>query len=100
GDGKGYISADGAVEEIPVDERGEPVGFSGITEDGVEFDSSDIAGDVTVVTSGTPAARPAASRRRTSRRSGRSTATTTSRSSASTSTTRPTRPNRSRRPTG
>ena len=49
GDGKGYISADGAVEEIPVDERGEPVEFSGITEDGVEFDSSDIAGDVTVV---------------------------------------------------
>lgn len=49
GDGKGYISADGAVEEIPVDERGEPVEFSGITEDGVDFDSAEIAGDVTVV---------------------------------------------------
>lgn len=49
GDGKGYISADGAVEEIPVEERGEPVIFSGMTEHGEEFDSADIAGDVTVV---------------------------------------------------
>ncbi|MGO2745590.1 TlpA family protein disulfide reductase [Microbacterium sp.] len=49
GDGKGYISADGAVEEIPVAERGEPVDFSGVTEAGAEFDSAEIAGDVTVV---------------------------------------------------
>ncbi|HWK76427.1 MULTISPECIES: TlpA family protein disulfide reductase [unclassified Microbacterium] len=49
GDGKGYISADGAVEEIPVAERGEPVVFSGVTENGDDFDSADIAGDVTVV---------------------------------------------------
>jgi peroxiredoxin len=49
GDGKGYISADGAVKEIPVAERGEPVEFSGVTENGDEFDSADIAGDVTVV---------------------------------------------------
>ncbi|MCC2030221.1 TlpA family protein disulfide reductase [Microbacterium sp. YMB-B2] len=49
GDGKGYISADGAVEEIPVADRGEPVVFSGVTENGDEFDSADIAGDVTVV---------------------------------------------------
>lgn len=49
GDGKGYISADGAFEEIPVADRGEPVVFSGITEEGEEFDSVDIAGDVTVV---------------------------------------------------
>jgi len=49
GDGKGYISADGAVEEIPIDQRGDAVQLSGVTEDGVEFDSADIAGDVTVV---------------------------------------------------
>lgn len=49
GDGKGYISADGAVEEIPVADRGEPVVFRGVTENGDEFDSADIAGDVTVV---------------------------------------------------
>jgi peroxiredoxin len=49
GDGKGYISADGAVEEIPVAERGEPVVFSGVTEDGEQFESAQIAGDVTVV---------------------------------------------------
>jgi len=49
GDGKGYISADGAVEEIPVADRGEPVEFSGVTEAGADFDSAEIAGDVTVV---------------------------------------------------
>jgi len=49
GDGKGYISADGAVEEIPIADRGEPVAFSGVTEHGEDFDSADIAGDVTVV---------------------------------------------------
>lgn len=49
GDGKGYISAQGAVEEIPAAERGEPVDFSGVTENGDDFDSADIAGDVTVV---------------------------------------------------
>lgn len=49
GDGKGYISADGAVEEIPVAERGEAVDFSGVTEDGAEISSADLAGDVTVV---------------------------------------------------
>lgn len=49
GDGKGYISADGAVVEIPEAERGEPIVFGGVTEDGEEFSSADIAGDVTVV---------------------------------------------------
>lgn len=49
GDGKGYISADGAVQEIPVAERGEPVVFSGVTEEGEQFESAEIAGDVTVV---------------------------------------------------
>lgn len=49
GDGKGYIAADGAWEEIPVDQRGEAVHFTGVTEDGEAFDSSDSLGDVTVV---------------------------------------------------
>lgn len=49
GDGKGYISADGAVVEIPVADRGEPVVFGGVTEDGEKFQSAQIAGDVTVV---------------------------------------------------
>lgn len=49
GDGKGYISADGAFKEIAVADRGEPVEFSGVTENGEDFDSADIAGDVTVV---------------------------------------------------
>lgn len=49
GDGKGYISADGAVEEIPADQRGEPVEFGGVTEDDEAFDSADVAGNVTVV---------------------------------------------------
>jgi peroxiredoxin len=49
GDNTGYVAADGAIVEIPVAERGEPVAFGGVTEDGEEFDSSDIAGQVTVV---------------------------------------------------
>lgn len=49
GDGKGYISADGAVVEIAPADRGEPIVFGGVTEDGEEFNSADIAGDVTVV---------------------------------------------------
>lgn len=49
GDGKGYISADFTVVEIPPEERGEPVVFGGVTEDGEEFTSDDTAGSVTVV---------------------------------------------------
>lgn len=49
GDDKGYISADGAVVEIPLSERGEAIEFTGVTEDGEDFTSADIAGDVTVV---------------------------------------------------
>ncbi|WP_426185027.1 TlpA family protein disulfide reductase [Microbacterium sp. TWP3-1-2b2] len=49
GDDKGYISADGAVVEIAPEDRGEPIVFGGVTEDGEEFRSADIAGDVTVV---------------------------------------------------
>ncbi|WP_300265264.1 TlpA disulfide reductase family protein [Microbacterium sp.] len=49
GDDKGYISASGAVVEIAPEDRGDPVEFAGVTEDGEEFSSADIAGDVTVV---------------------------------------------------
>ncbi|WP_144876882.1 TlpA disulfide reductase family protein [Microbacterium sp. 1.5R] len=49
GDNTGYVAADGAIVEIPVAERGEPVSFGGVTEDGEDFDSADIAGKVTVV---------------------------------------------------
>ncbi|WP_082297430.1 TlpA family protein disulfide reductase [Microbacterium sp. GCS4] len=49
GDNTGYVAADGAIVEIPVAERGEPVVFGGVTEDGEDFDSADIADKVTVV---------------------------------------------------
>ena len=49
GDGKGYISAKFTVIEIEPEDRGEPVAFGGVTENGDAFDSADIAGDVTVV---------------------------------------------------
>jgi peroxiredoxin len=50
GDDKGYIAADGfTVVEIEPADRGEPVEFGGVTEDGADFTSADIAGDVTVV---------------------------------------------------
>ncbi|MCI1017366.1 TlpA family protein disulfide reductase [Microbacterium sp. C5A9] len=49
GENTGYVAADGAIVEIPVDKR-EPVDdFSGITENGEQFDSSELAGKVTVV---------------------------------------------------
>ncbi|QNA91931.1 MULTISPECIES: TlpA disulfide reductase family protein [unclassified Microbacterium] len=49
GENTGYVAADGAIVEIPVAERGEPVEFGGVTETGEKFDSADIAGQVTVV---------------------------------------------------
>jgi len=49
GDNTGYVAADGAIVEIPVAERGEPVDFGGVTENGEKFSSADIAGQVTVV---------------------------------------------------
>ncbi|UYO96434.1 TlpA family protein disulfide reductase [Microbacterium sp. M28] len=50
GEDKGYIAADGfTVVEIAPDDRGEPVEYGGVTEDGATFDSADIAGDVAVV---------------------------------------------------
>lgn len=49
GDDKGYIASDFRVKEIPVEERGEPVEWAGVTEEGEELSSDDTAGDVTVV---------------------------------------------------
>ncbi|CAN7418608.1 TlpA disulfide reductase family protein [Microbacterium maritypicum] len=49
GENTGYVAANGAIVEIPVAERSEPVVFSGITETGDEFDSADNSGKVTVV---------------------------------------------------
>jgi peroxiredoxin len=49
GENTGYVAADGAIEEFAPAERGEPVDFGGVTENGDAFDSADLAGQVTVV---------------------------------------------------
>ncbi|NQX26242.1 TlpA family protein disulfide reductase [Microbacteriaceae bacterium VKM Ac-2854] len=49
GDSKGYISGDGTVTEIPVDQRTESIAFSGTDEAGGSIDSADYAGQVVVV---------------------------------------------------
>ncbi|MDA4892132.1 TlpA family protein disulfide reductase [Microbacterium resistens] len=50
GDNKGYIGAAGLrVDEIPADQRTEPVEYGGTLEDGSSFSSEDVAGDVVVV---------------------------------------------------
>ena len=49
GDGKGYISGDGTVQEIPVDERGDAVEFTGTDIDGETVSSDDLAGTVVVL---------------------------------------------------
>ncbi|MFK3676567.1 TlpA family protein disulfide reductase [Microbacterium sp. NPDC090218] len=49
GENTGYVAADGAIVEIPVADRDEPVKFGGVTETGEKFDSADLAGQVTVV---------------------------------------------------
>ncbi|WP_314505320.1 TlpA disulfide reductase family protein [uncultured Microbacterium sp.] len=49
GDNKGFISGDGAVTEIPADQRGEPIEFAATTENGDAVSSDDYAGDVLVV---------------------------------------------------
>lgn len=49
GTGQGYVSGDGAYLEVPADQRGEPVEFSGPTADGGTFGSADLAGSVAVV---------------------------------------------------
>lgn len=49
GSGKNYVAGDGTVTEIDVADRGDAIDFSGTTESGDEFDSTDHAGDVLVV---------------------------------------------------
>ena len=58
GENTGYVAADGAIVEIPVAERGEPVEFAGVTEHGEDFDSADIAGQVAVANFGYPGSAP------------------------------------------
>lgn len=49
GENKGFISSEFRVEEIPVEQRGEPVEWAGVTESGEELSSADVAGDVVVI---------------------------------------------------
>lgn len=49
GENTGFISNEFRVDEIPVDQRGEPVEWAGVTEHGDELSSDDVAGDVVVV---------------------------------------------------
>lgn len=49
GSDKGFISGDGRVVEIPIEQRGDPVVFSGVTERGDTVTSDDFLGEVLVV---------------------------------------------------
>ncbi|WP_121057895.1 TlpA family protein disulfide reductase [Microbacterium telephonicum] len=49
GSNQGFVSGDGRVEEIPVDQRGEPIAFTGVAVDGTRISSDDYAGEVVVV---------------------------------------------------
>ncbi|MCT9820737.1 TlpA family protein disulfide reductase [Microbacterium sp. W1N] len=49
GSNKGFVSGDGRVEEIPADQRGEPIVFDGVTVDGSRLSSDDYADEVLVV---------------------------------------------------
>ena len=49
GSDKGFISGDGRVVEIPIDGRGEPVAFTGVSETGETLSSEDYIGEVLVV---------------------------------------------------
>jgi len=49
GDNKGYIAGDFRVQEIPADQRTEPVEFEGTLETGDRVSSDDFAGTVLVV---------------------------------------------------
>ncbi|WP_345751468.1 TlpA disulfide reductase family protein [Microbacterium rhizophilus] len=49
GSDKGFISREFQVDEIPEDQRGEPVVWAGLTQSGDELSSEDVAGDVVVV---------------------------------------------------
>ena len=49
GENTGFIANEFAVQEIPIDQRGEPVEFAATTENGDPVSSDDFAGDVLVV---------------------------------------------------
>ena len=49
GSGQGYVSGDGAYTEIPPDQRGEAIEYSGTTEAGDTVSSDDFAGKVHVI---------------------------------------------------
>lgn len=49
GSGKGYIAGDGSITEIVMAERGDPVEFAGLTENGEPVASADYLGEVLVV---------------------------------------------------
>lgn len=49
GSDKGFISGDGRVVEVPIEQRGDPVVFSGVTERGETVTSDDFLGEVLVV---------------------------------------------------
>lgn len=49
GENTGFIANEFAVQEIPVQDRGEPVEFAATTENGDPVSSADFAGDVLVV---------------------------------------------------
>ncbi|MCJ1701349.1 TlpA family protein disulfide reductase [Rathayibacter festucae] len=49
GTNNGFISGDGTITEVPVDQRGEAIEFTGTDEDGETIDSADLAGRVVVV---------------------------------------------------
>ncbi len=49
GDRKDYISGDGTIEQVPVDQRGAPVALSGTTLEGKPWAMADAAGDLLVL---------------------------------------------------
>lgn len=49
GGGQGFISGDGRVQEIPADQRGEPVAFSGTAVDGTAVTAADYSDTVLVL---------------------------------------------------
>ncbi|MFD5213537.1 TlpA family protein disulfide reductase [Microbacterium sp. NPDC058345] len=49
GDEKAYTADDFRVVEIPAAKRGEPVAFGGVTENGEQFSSDELSGQVAVV---------------------------------------------------
>jgi len=49
GSGQGYVSGDGAYTEIPADQRGEAIEYSGTTDAGDDVANTDYEGDVYVI---------------------------------------------------